>query len=299
VSTRPTRPNRPNRPPNPRATAAARDKAAPDKAAPDKAAPARKRAEPAAPEPKAGWIKASRAAARAKAAKPAGPPPAIGADQLEKTYGDLPALAPLDLAITDGEAVALVGHNGSGKTTFLRMAAGLLEPTGGTATVHGHAAGSLPARAALSFLPDNPTFYDDLSVWEHLEYVARLHGMDDAWEQRAADLLGHFGIYERGDDLPSRFSRGLRQKAQLALGLLRPFAVLCIDEPFVGLDAAGKQALLELIDEAHGSGATLVVATHDLDFVQRPTVTRCIALRDGVVVHDGPPGDIDVLALVS
>jgi len=278
VSTRPTRPSRPAKPGD------SKQPAATSKAAGTKAA---------------GAAKTARRAAKAKPAKPTGPPPALGADQLAKTYGDLPALAPLDLAITAGEAVVLVGHNGSGKTTFLRMAAGLLEPSEGTATIGGHPAGSLPARAALSFLPDNPTFYDDLSVWEHLEYVARLHGMDESWEQRAADLLGHLGIYERGDDLPSRFSRGLRQKAQLALGLLRPFDILCIDEPFVGLDAAGKQALLELLDDAHAAGATLVVATHELDFVRRPTVTRCIALRDGELIHDGPPDAVDVLTLVG
>lgn len=278
MSTRPSRPSRPDR------------RGAEQPAAAAAVAGAAKAVKP---ERRAAKAKA------AKAAKPKGPPPALGAEQLAKTYGDLPALAPLDLAITAGEAVVLVGHNGSGKTTFLRMAAGLLEPSGGIATIDGHPAGTLPARAALSFLPDNPTFYDDLSVWEHLEYVARLHGMDESWEQRAADLLGHLGIYERGDDLPSRFSRGLRQKAQLALGLLRPFAVLCIDEPFVGLDAAGKQALLELLDDAHASGATLVVATHELDFVRRPTVTRCVALRDGELIHDGPPGAVDVLELVG
>lgn len=275
MSTRPARPSRPGK------TGGAKKSTA--TVAPTEAAKPERRA----------------AKAKAKPAKPAGPPPALGAEELAKTYGDLPALAPLDLAIRAGEAVVLIGHNGSGKTTFLRMAAGLLEPSGGTATVQGHPAGSLPARAALSFLPDNPTFYDDLSVWEHLEYVARLHGMDESWEQRAADLLGHLGIYERGDDLPSRFSRGLRQKAQLALGLLRPFDVLCIDEPFVGLDAAGKQALLEILDDAHGAGATLVVATHELDFVRRPTVTRCVALRDGELIHDGPADSVDVLELVS
>ncbi len=260
-----------------------------------------------APSGPTGEARSSKAAAKvakpqpapASAARPAGPPPALGAEGLGKVYGDLPALAPLDLSVASGEGVVLVGHNGSGKTTFLRLVAGLLEPSAGTVSVHGHLAGSLEARAALSYLSDSPTFYDDLSVWEHLEYVARLHGMDDDWEQRAADLLGHLGIYERGDDLPSRFSRGLRQKAQIALALLRPYEVLCVDEPFVGLDAAGRAALLELLDDAHAAGTTLVVATHELEFVHRPAVTRCLALRDGELIHDGPTEGVDVLALVG
>jgi ABC-2 type transport system ATP-binding protein len=229
-------------------------------------------------------------------AKPTRPPGVLEAEGLTKEYGQLVALAPLDLRIEHGEAVVLVGHNGSGKTTFLRMASGLLEPTDGRLSVDGHAVGSLQARAKVCYLSDNPTFYEDLSVWEHLEYIARLHGNDD-WQQDAADLLGHLGLYDRADDLPVTFSRGLRQKASIALGLIRPFDVLLVDEPFVGLDASGKAALLELLDDASDRGAALVVATHELQFVER--VERCIALRDGNVVYDGTTDGIDVLSLVA
>ena len=219
---------------------------------------------------------------------------------LSKSYGELVALAPLDLVVKKGEAVVLLGHNGSGKTTLLRMLAGLLDPSEGDAMVLGQAAGSLPSRSAISYLADTPTFYDDLSVWEHLEYVARMHGRgsgDDDWAQDAADLLGALGLYDRADDLPARFSRGLRQKAAIALAFIRPFEVLLVDEPFVGLDAAGKAALLELFDGAREHGRTLLVATHELSFVERSA--RCIALRDGVLAYDGPTAGIDALALVS
>jgi ABC-type multidrug transport system ATPase subunit len=176
------------------------------------------------------------------------------------------------------------------------MASGLLEPSGGIIELDGQPAGSLAARAVLSYISDNPTFYEDLSVWEHLEYVARLNGRDD-WEQDGADLLGQLGIYERADDLPVTFSRGLRQKTAIALGLIRPFELLLIDEPFVGLDASGKAALLELLDDVRGRDKALVVATHELEFVQR--VDRCVALRDGVLAYDGTTAGIDVLGLVS
>ncbi len=211
-------------------------------------------------------------------------------------YGDRPALATLDLHVPYGESLALVGHNGSGKTTFLRLAAGLLDPSDGSVLIDGHPSGSLPARAALAYLSDSPTFYEDLSVWEHLEYVARLHGHDD-WEQDGADLLDHLGLYDRADDLPTSFSRGLRQKASIALAFIRPFDVLLVDEPFVGLDARGKTALLELLAEAHGAGRTLLVATHELSFLE--TVGRCVALRDGELLYDGTSRGIDVLSLVS
>jgi ABC-2 type transport system ATP-binding protein len=220
---------------------------------------------------------------------------ALSTHQLAKDYGDRPALEPLDLEVPEGEHVALVGHNGSGKTTLLRMAAGLLDPSAGEARIMGHVSGSLEARRSLSWLSDTPTFYDDLSLWEHLEYVGRLHGVAE-WQGKAGELLERLQLGARRDDVPTTFSRGLRQKAAIALGMVRPFDVLLVDEPFVGLDSNGKATLLELLDEAAQVGATLLVATHELAFVGR--VGRLLALRDGALVFDGPPADADVHTLV-
>lgn len=220
---------------------------------------------------------------------------ALSAMQLSKDYGDRPALLPLDLQVPFGQQVALVGHNGSGKTTLLRMVAGLLDPSSGSARIGGHLSGSAKARAALSWLSDTPTFYDDLSLREHLEYVARLHGVETG-SDRAEELLSRLQLQNRADDIPTTFSRGLRQKAAIALALVRPFRVLLVDEPFVGLDEAGKQSLMELLDEAAAAGGTLVVATHELAFVER--VQRLLALRDGELVYDGPPSATDVRQLV-
>jgi ABC-type multidrug transport system ATPase subunit len=226
---------------------------------------------------------------------------ALAVTGLTKAYGhggdtdERPALAPLTLSVPQGQLVALVGHNGSGKTTFLRMVAGLLDTSGGTISVHGSPRDSMEARAAMAYLSDQPTFYDDLSLIEHLEYVARLHGVTD-WHERATHLAEQLGLSDRLDKLPNTFSRGLRQKAAITLAFVRPFSLLLVDEPFVGLDAAGKAALLGLFDEAHASGAALMVATHELSFVSR--ADRLIALGDGEVRYDGAPGDTDVQQLV-
>ncbi len=221
---------------------------------------------------------------------------AIQATGLSKVYGDLPALHPLDLEIGAGQSVALIGHNGSGKSTLLRMVAGLLEPTDGEVLIAGWEVGSIPARATTSFLPDDPVLYDDLSVREHVEYVSRLHG-GDGFDGYAEDLAARFNLTTRLDDLPARFSRGLRQKTSLLLGIARPFSVLLVDEPFVGLDAPGKATLLEVLDEVHADGAAVIVATHDPEFVER--VDRSVALRDGELVFDGQASVSEVLALVT
>jgi ABC-2 type transport system ATP-binding protein len=217
-------------------------------------------------------------------------------EKLTKDYGDLVALAALDLTVDAGEAVVLVGHNGSGKTTFLRMAAGLLDPSSGDVRIAGNPAGSLEARADLCYVPDNPVLYDDLDVWEHMEYTARLHGVD-GWEKRAEALLEQLGLIERIDDLPATFSRGLRQKTSLALAFVRPFKVLLVDEPFVGLDASGQVTVLDLLDESARAGAAVVVASHQLEIVSRSS--RCVALRDGELIYDGPADAADVLSLVK
>ncbi len=215
---------------------------------------------------------------------------------LAKDYGDGFGLEPVDLALGAGELVVLVGPNGAGKSTLIGLCAGLLEPTEGEVLIAGEPAGSLVARTATSYLPDNPVLYDDLSLHEHLEYVARLHGVDD-WRPLAEYLLERLDLADRADDLPSRFSRGMRQKVSLALALVRPFDLLLVDEPFVGLDAPSQVTLVKLLLDAVAVGATALVSTHQLDLADE--ADRCLGLRDGELVHDGPSSRQQVLALVT
>lgn len=222
--------------------------------------------------------------------------PALLVEQVHRAYGGVPALGPVDLEVAPGERVALVGHNGSGKSTLLRIVAGLLDADGGSVEIAGWPSGDVHARATTSYLPDDPVLYDDLSVVEHVEYVSRLFG-GDGFDDYAEGVAEKLGLSERLDDLPSRFSRGLRQKASLLLGLARPFSLLLVDEPFVGLDAPGRLALLDLLEEVHADGAAVVVATHDPEFVDR--VDRVIALRDGAITFEGKATTADVLRLVG
>jgi len=209
---------------------------------------------------------------------------ALVVDGLTKSYGDRVALDHVSLEIHRGELVALVGPNGAGKSTLLQLAVGLLEPTEGEVRIEGAPAGDLDARVMCAYISDQPSLYDDLSVNEHIEYVARLHGLPGRPETADA-LVELLNLEGRADDLPARFSRGLRQKTSIVLALIRPFSVLLVDEPFVGLDPAGQQALTELLTAAREAGAAVVVATHQLAFLE--LADRCIALRDGNVVYDG------------
>jgi ABC-type multidrug transport system ATPase subunit len=215
-----------------------------------------------------------------------GPAPILSARGLGRKYDGFIALGSFAVEVRPGEMIALVGPNGAGKTTFLTIAAGLLDPTSGTLEVDGARAGSIDARRAVSYLPDTPVFYDDLSLGEHLEYVAALHGAD-ADGARAKALLERLGLEGWADGLPSEFSHGMRQKASIALALVRPLKVLLADEPFDGLDPPSRAALFELLTEARKDGAAVIVSTHRHDVVG--SADRCLALRDGRLAYDGPP----------
>lgn len=216
--------------------------------------------------------------------------------EVHRAFGDIVAVEPLTMTVPRLELVVLVGHNGSGKSTLLRMIAGLLEPTSGTITVDGHEPGSIPARRATSYLGDDPVLYDDLSVDEHLAFIAALHEAPDP-KPVADRLLERLALEGRRDDLPVRFSRGMRQKAAISIAFIRPFELLLVDEPFVGLDPAAREELRVMLAEASGS-ATVIVATHEMSFVE--LATRCVALRDGAVAYDGPPpAATDLEKLVS
>src|SRR4029453_9634418 len=155
---------------------------------------------------------------------------------VRKAYGELVAVDLLDLEVRPGECVVLIGHNGSGKTTTLRVGAGLRERSEGRVRVAGGDMAQERSRAALSFVPDSPLLYPDLTVREHLELVGLAHGVGDGLDDRVADLLELFELTSRGDFLPGQLSRGMRQKGELAGPLARPFKLLLLDEPVVGLD---------------------------------------------------------------
>ncbi|HVW46607.1 MAG TPA: ABC transporter ATP-binding protein [Solirubrobacterales bacterium] len=225
------------------------------------------------------------------AATGGGPGPVLGAHGLGRSYDGYIALGSFTVEIEAGEFVALIGPNGAGKTTFLNLAAGLLDPTSGGIEVAGEAPGSLAARSALSYLPDTPVFYEDLSVVEHLEYVAALHGVKEA-APRIEELVDRLGLDGWEDALGAELSKGMRQKASIALALVRPFKILLADEPLDGLDPPSRETLFAMLAETQAAGAAIVVSTHRPDVIA--AAGRCVAIRDGRLAYDGKP-DPDVL----
>ena len=197
----------------------------------------------------------------------------------------------LDLELRAGECVALIGANGSGKSTAIRTMAGLLEPSDGTVRICGHDPHSEPdgeeARAALALVPDTPLLYDDLTVRQHLELVALSHGVaDDGIDDRIDGLLARLGLGDRDAFVPRELSRGMRQKTQLACALIRPAALLVLDEPVVGLDPPSQVLLYELLLEAKRAGAAVLFTTHQMGFADG-LADRAVMLDEGEVADEG------------
>jgi ABC-2 type transport system ATP-binding protein len=211
---------------------------------------------------------------------------------LTRHYGRLVGLAHFDLELRPGQCVALIGANGSGKSTAVRTISGLLEPTEGTVRVCGHDPHSEPdaeaARAALALVADTPMLYDDLTVRQHLSLVALVHRVtDDGIEERIDRLLERLGLAHRADFLPAELSRGLKQKTGLACALIRPAKLLVLDEPVVGLDPPSQALLVELLLDAKASGTAVLLTTHQMAFADG-VADRAIVLGEGEVLDQGP-----------
>jgi ABC-2 type transport system ATP-binding protein len=215
----------------------------------------------------------------------------LEAHDLGRAYGELQALERFSLAVGAGECCALIGANGSGKSTAVRTLAGLLEPSAGWVRVDGWSPHQEPeaerARASLALVPDQPLLYGDLTVREHLELVAVTHGVSGAdAAARIDELLERLALAHRADFRPPALSRGMRQKTQLACALVRQASVLILDEPVVGLDPPSQALLAELLAERKAAGCAVLLTTHQLGFAAE-LADRALLLSEGATADWG------------
>jgi ABC-2 type transport system ATP-binding protein len=207
---------------------------------------------------------------------------------LTRRYGPVVALDSLDLKVREGECVALMGPNGSGKTTFAELVSGLLEPSGGRVEVCGHSIHLEPEAAAarrdLAYVPDTARLYDDLTVGDHLQLVAAAHGVaGEDLDARSEGLLERLNLIERASFFPPQLSRGMRQKTALACAFIRPFRVLVADEPIVGLDAASVDVFRDLLLECRKARKAVLLMTHAEAFASS-VATRMLRIEEGRLV---------------
>jgi ABC-2 type transport system ATP-binding protein len=206
---------------------------------------------------------------------------------LTKLYGEFTAVDGLSFSIQPGEVVGLVGPNGAGKTTTLRCLAGIIPPSRGTVHICGHdlAQSPIAAKQALAFFTDEPRLFDYLTVWQHLNFVARIYQVQN-YEATAISLLEELELSTKKDALPGELSRGMKQKLAIACGLLHAPKLILFDEPLTGLDPIGIRRMKTSILKRAREGAAILISSHLLHLVEEIS-SRILILKDGRKVIDG------------
>ena len=204
---------------------------------------------------------------------------AIEAENLSKSFGEVPAVEGLNLTVDAGEVVGFLGPNGAGKSTTLRLLLGLLRPTHGSATIVGHRAGSLLARQHVAYVPGDVALWTQLTGREAIAFMGSLHGsFDDDYRDRL------FERFELDPDKRIRaYSKGNRQKVAIIGAFATRAAVLLLDEPTSGLDPLMERAFRECIVEAAGRGQAILLSSHMLGEVDH-LCTRVAMIRHGRLV---------------
>lgn len=207
----------------------------------------------------------------------------IELSHLVKKFGDLTAVNDLSLTVKQGEFFAVLGPNAAGKTTTIRILAGLIKPTSGTARVAGFdvQAQPLEVRRRLAYVPDFPFLYDKLTPWEFIRFTGQMFRMEDAAiAKSAAALVARFNLGDYVHKPIEGLSHGTRQRVAIVSALLHDPQVFVIDEPMVGLDPHHARVVKDVLKERSQAGMTVFLSTHQL------SVAEEMADRIGII-HQG------------
>ncbi|MDD2463597.1 MAG: ATP-binding cassette domain-containing protein [Desulfobulbus sp.] len=206
----------------------------------------------------------------------------ISVEHLTRTYDTVTAVDDVSFTIGPGEIVGLLGHNGAGKTTIMKMITGFLEPTSGTITIDGLDMGAdrRAIQSLIGYLPENCPVYPEMTVAGYLEYIAVLHGVgQERMGPLLVETLERTGLLDRATQLIGTLSRGYRQRVGVAQAILHQPRILILDEPTNGLDPTQIQDMRGLIREL-AKEATLIISTHILQEVQA-VCDRVIIIQHG------------------
>jgi ABC-2 type transport system ATP-binding protein len=214
--------------------------------------------------------------------------PLLQVSEVGYRYGSFHALSNVSFEVGAGELIALVGRNGAGKSTLLKCIAGWTRPTDGEVTVLGEKIDRNErfARSHIVLVPDTPPFYDELTAWEHLQFNAQAHRKAD-WEAHAEDLLDRYGLLNNRDAFPFAFSRGMRYKLALCMGLLIEPKILLLDEPLGPLDPVSADELWIELNRHRNEGMTILLSSHQLPPNAYPD--HYFIMEQGEIIAEGTP----------
>jgi ABC-2 type transport system ATP-binding protein len=217
--------------------------------------------------------------------------PAVRLRGVTKQFGDHTAVSSLDLEIPRGSIYGLLGPNGSGKTTTIRMIMGILLPDEGEVSLFGSDPDET-RRSSVGYLPEERGVYRKMKVIELLTFLGELRGLARAEaRRRAGEWLERLGIGEWADNKVEDLSKGMQQKVQFIGTILHEPQLLILDEPFSGLDPINQDVLEEIVRELNGKGATILFSTHLMDHAERLCERVCLISRSRKVLD----GDLRAL----
>jgi ABC-2 type transport system ATP-binding protein len=220
----------------------------------------------------------------------------IEAVGLSKNFGSLKALNELSFEVRAGEIFGLLGPNGSGKTTTVRLLSSLIAPSGGSARVAGFdiVKDALKVREVVGVLTENPGIYDRLSAHENMEFFAEAYGIRDKGERdvRIRELFEFFDLWDRRDDKAGTFSKGMKQKLAIAKAVVHRPEVLFLDEPSSGLDPKAAKDIRDLMEDmSRREKHTIILCTHNLEEAER-LCSRVMIIRKGIPLAVGSVEDL-------
>ncbi|MCM0582847.1 ABC transporter ATP-binding protein [Weissella diestrammenae] len=205
-------------------------------------------------------------------------------------YGQLNVLKDVTFSVAAGQLTALVGLNGSGKSTTINHIIGLLAPKSGNITLNNYQLKKDPVayKAQIAYIPEQPVLYPELTLREHLDVTINSYRLNQqsAWEN-AQKLLKIFRLDNKLDWFPVHFSKGMRQKVMIIMAFITDAKLFIIDEPFLGLDVVAVKDLLQLIDERKNNGTAFLITTHVIATLA-DHADQFVYLKDGQVAAQGP-----------
>ena len=214
----------------------------------------------------------------------------LKAEHVTKKYRKTIAVNDVSFTLEPGSVTVLLGPNGAGKSTLFKSIIGCLKYTG-EITLDGILNKTPEARARMGYIPEMPALYPNLTVKEHMEFLARAYRLKD-YKDRADQLLEDFELTDKSKKFGDELSKGMQQKLNLCLGLLPDPEVVIMDEPMIGLDPHAIRKLKEIIEQERSAGKTVIVSTHIIDSVDM-LWDRVLIMKEGVLRADMTKDELD------
>ncbi len=211
-----------------------------------------------------------------------------------KRYDEHIAVNNISLEVRPGEIFGFLGPNGAGKTSTIKMIMGLMKPTSGRITIHGHDIQKDPisAKKVMGYIPDRPILYEKLTAWEYMKFIAGIYGIDDKnLRERGGKYLEIFGLIEWSNELIENFSHGMKQRLNLSAVFMRDPKVLILDEPLTGLDPRGARLFKEILLTSRNNGMCIFMSTHILEIAEQ-MCDRMAIIHEGNIISAGTSGDL-------